>query len=245
MSQLQGKVAIVTGAATGIGRAIANAYVAEDATVAIVDRNEPAANAAARELGPRAFAICADIADRSDVERMVAEVKRRHGRIDVLVNNAALWKELTRRPYWEIPPEEWDRVFAINTRGPFLATVAVTPTMIEQGKGKLIYLGSATVWTAQATLTHYVSSKAALIGLMHCVARELGPKGICANMIHPGMTDTGGTPRDYLEARAKLRLIPRVQEPTDLAGAAVFLASDASDFITGQQLHVDGGVVLR
>ncbi len=245
MNQLKGKVAIVTGGATGIGRAIANAYVAEGAKVAIVDHNEPAASAAARELESSAFAIKADIAERGDVERMIAEVKRREGRIDVLVNNAALWKELERRPYWEIPPEEWDRVFAVNTRGPFLATVAVTPTMVAQGKGKLIYLGSATVWTAQATLTHYVSSKAALIGLMHCVARELGPRGICANMIHPGMTDTGGTSREYLEARAKLRLIPRVQEPTDLAGAAVFLASDASDFITGQQLHVDGGVVLR
>ena len=135
-------------------------------------------------------------------------------------------------------------MFAVNTRGPFLCTVAVTPAMIRQGKGKIIYIGSATIWTAQATLTHYVSSKAALIGLMHCVARELGPHKICANIIHPGMTDTGGTTREYLEARAKMRLIPRVQEAGDIAGAAVFLAADESDFITGQQLHVDGGIVL-
>lgn len=252
MDRLKAKVAIVTGAAQGMGRVIAEAYVAHGARVAVVDSNAAGATEVAADLcrrfpdnaGDVAIPIGIDVSDEASVARMVATVIERFARVDILVNNAAVWKDLSRRPYWEVPVDEWDRVFAVNTRGPFLCTVAVTPAMIKQGKGKIIYIGSATIWTAQATLTHYVSSKAALIGLMHCVARELGPHKICANIIHPGMTDTGGTTREYLEARAKLRLIPRVQEAGDIAGAAVFLAADESDFITGQQLHVDGGVVL-
>ena len=252
MNRLKAKVAIVTGAAQGMGRVIAEAYVAQGARVAVADSNAVGAAEVAADLcrrfpdkaGDVAIPIGIDISDEANVTRMVATVIERFARVDILVNNAAVWKDLARRPYWEVPVDEWDRVFAVNTRGPFLCTVAVTPAMIRQGKGKIIYIGSATIWTAQATLTHYVSSKAALIGLMHCVARELGPHKICANIIHPGMTDTGGTTREYLEARAKMRLIPRVQEAGDIAGAAVFLAADESDFITGQQLHVDGGIVL-
>jgi NAD(P)-dependent dehydrogenase (short-subunit alcohol dehydrogenase family) len=250
--RLKSRVAIVTGAAQGMGRVIAETYATEGARVAVVDRNEAGAAAVATELckrfpgvhGDVAIPMAIDVSDQASVRSMAETVLAKFGRIDILVNNAAVWKDLARRPYWEVPVEEWDHVFAVNTRGPFLCTVAVTPAMLRQGKGKIIFIGSATIWTAQATLTHYVSSKAALIGLMHCVARELGPHNICANMIHPGMTDTGGTSREYLEARAKLRLIPRVQEADDLAGAALFFASDESDFVTGQQLHVDGGVVL-
>jgi NAD(P)-dependent dehydrogenase (short-subunit alcohol dehydrogenase family) len=249
MGRLDGKVAIVTGAAQGIGRAIAEAFVRESAQVVIADVAAERAVEVSRTLtashGESAsVALAVDVSDRASVERMVDQTTRRFGRLDILVNNAAVWKTLERRPFWEVSSEEWDRVFAVNTRGSFLCTAAVTPVMRRQRRGKIIFIGSATIWTGQSRLTPYVASKAALIGLVRCVARELGPDNICVNMIHPGLTDTGGTSREYLEERSKLRAIPRVQVPADLVGAAVFLGSEESDFITGQQLHVDGGMVF-
>jgi NAD(P)-dependent dehydrogenase (short-subunit alcohol dehydrogenase family) len=249
MGRLDSKVAVVTGGAQGIGRAIAEGLVQEGGRVAIADVVAEKAVAAARELNeaharPAAVAVSVDVSDRASVERMIDETVRSFGQLDILVNNAAMWKSLERRPFWEVPPEEWDRVFAVNTRGPFLCTAAVTPLMRRQRHGKIIFIGSATIWTGQSRLAPYVCSKAALIGLVRCVARELGPDNICVNMIHPGITDTGGVSREYLEERSKLRAIPRVQVPRDLVGAAVFLSSDESDFITGQQLHVDGGMVF-
>ncbi|MDA1325679.1 MAG: glucose 1-dehydrogenase [Proteobacteria bacterium] len=252
MGQLNSKVAIVTGGAQGIGRAIASTYAAEGARVVVADLLYDEAAALCEELNDAhgqsndvvALPVKTDVSDKDSVEEMVARTTEAFGRVDVLVNNAALWKALNRRNFWKISPEEWDQVFAVNTRGPFLCSAAVTPVMQNQNKGKIICIGSATIWTAQATLTHYVSSKAALIGMVRCMARDLGPYNICVNMVHPGITDSGGVDRDYLEERSKLRFIPRVQEPMDLTGACVFFASDASDFVTGQQLNVDGGIVM-
>jgi len=252
MGQLQDKVAIVTGAAQGIGRAVASKYVEEGARVVVADLLYDEAAAFCEELNsehgqsnhPVALALKTDVSNKDSVNDLVAGTMETFGRIDALVNNAALWKALERREFWTIPEEEWDQVFAVNTRGPFLCSAAVTPVMQEQNKGKIICIGSATIWTAQATLTHYVSSKAALIGMVRCMARDLGPHNICVNLVHPGITDTGGVDRAYLEERSKRRFIHRVQEPTDMAGACVFFASDASDFVTGQQLNVDGGIVM-
>jgi NAD(P)-dependent dehydrogenase (short-subunit alcohol dehydrogenase family) len=252
MAQLESKVAIVTGASRGIGRAIASTYAAEGARVVVADLLYDEAAIFCEELNsehgrpnqPVAIPVKTDVSDKDSVADMVAKTVEAFGRIDALVNNAALWKALERREFWTIPEEEWDQVFAVNTRGPFLCSVAVTPVMQKQNKGKIICIGSATIWTAQATLTHYVSSKAALIGLVRCMARDLGPYNICVNMIHPGITDTGGMDRAYLEERSKRRFIHRVQEPMDLTGACIFFASDASDFVTGQQLNVDGGIVM-
>ncbi|MBT5456798.1 MAG: glucose 1-dehydrogenase [Rhodospirillaceae bacterium] len=252
MPQLEDKVAIITGAAQGIGRAVAKSYVQEGAKVVVADLLADEAAVLCDELNseygssnlPVAIPVATDVSDKSSVNDMVARTLEAFGRIDILVNNAALWKALERAEFWTIPEEEWDQVFAVNTRGPFLCSSAVTPIMQEQNKGKIICIGSATIWTAQATLTHYVSSKAALIGMVRCMARDLGPHNICVNLVHPGITDTGGTSREYLEERSKRRFIPRVQEPTDLTGACVFFGSDASDFVTGQQLNVDGGIVM-
>jgi len=250
MSSLQSKVAIVTGGAQGIGYAIAERFVREGATVAIADIAAEAAERACHEIAEKtgkpgaAFPVIVDVAEKTSADAMASQVLSRTGRIDILVNNAGLWKNVTRQPFWDVSVEEWDRLFAVNTRGPFLCSAAVAPSLVEQRSGKIILLGSATIWTAHNLLTPYASSKAALIGLLRCMARELGPYGVCVNMIHPGLTDTGDTSREYLEARSKNRLIPRVQDPEDIIGAAVFLASADSDFITGQQLHVDGGLIL-
>ena len=250
MGSLQSKVAIVTGAGQGIGYAIAERYALEGAKVIVADIEADAARSACAQIEQRVGkAGCAvpeilDVAEKAAVEGMVARVLERHERIDILVNNAAMWKTLARQPFWSISVDEWDRVFAVNCRGPFLCSAAVAPNMIQRKSGKIILVGSATVWTAQSTLTAYAASKAGLIGLLRCMAREFGPHGVCVNMVHPGVTDTGGVDRSYLEERSKNRLIPRVQTPADLIGAAVFFASDDSNFITGQQLHVDGGLIL-
>lgn len=250
--RLAGKVAIVTGAAQGIGRALGFALATEDARVVIADINagkaQQTAEALNRDVGgeSRAIAVGVDVADPESVRKMVEASVARFGGIDVLVNNAAMWGTLERRPFWEIPTDEWDRVMAINTRGPFLCSAAVLPFMRKRGKGKIIFIGSTTIWSAGSLLAHYTTSKAALVGLARCMARELGPDRICVNVIHPGPTDTGvpAQSRERLEQRSQLRAFPRVQVPEDLAGAVVFFASDASDFITGQQLIVDGGMIF-
>lgn len=252
MPTLSGKTAIVTGAAQGIGFAIASAMARAGAQVVVADLLPDQAEAAAEEINqgcssnePRATALHVDIASKESVDAMVAKVVEQHGTVDVLVNNAALWKSLERRPFWEIPTAEWDRVLAVNTRGAFHCCCAAAPVMIQQSKGRIIFIGSSTIGTSQATLTHYTTSKAALIGLMRCVARELGSSNICVNMVHPGLTDTGGSTREYLEARSKNRFIQRVSTPQDLTGIVVFLAGDDSGFITGQQLYVDGGGIVN
>ena len=252
MARLDSKVAIITGGAQGIGRAIAHAYVREGAKVVIADVLQDEAGGLCEELNrdfgtdgkANALAVRTDVSDRDSVEAMVAETRAAFGHIDILVNNAAVWKALERAKFWTISDEEWDQVFAVNTRGPFLCSAAVAPVMQAQGKGKIVFIGSSSIWTAQSTLSHYVSSKAALIGLVRCVARDLGPHNICVNMVHPGITDTSGAPRDYIEQRSKARFLPGVQDATDLAGACLFLASDDADAITGQQLNVDGGIVM-
>lgn len=245
MTRLSGKVAIVTGAARGIGRAIALALAAEGARVAIADIDLDQATAAARD-SDAAFPVYVDVADAASVAQMVDAVAQHLGGIDILVNNAALWGTLQRRPFWEIPFDEWDRVMAVNARGAFLCSSAVLPYMRRRGKGKIILIGSAAIWSARSRLAHYVSSKAALIGLARSMASELGPDRICVNVVHPGPTDTGVPvqTREWLQQRSQMRAIQRVQVPDDIVGAVVFLASDDSDFITGQQLIVDGGMVF-
>ncbi len=251
--RLTGKVAIVTGAAQGIGRALAFALAAEGANVVIADINFGKAQQTSaqlnHDLGYRddcSIAVKVDVADPESVRQMADTAATSFGGIDVLVNNAAMWGMLQRRPFWEIPVEEWDQVLAINARGPFLCSSLVLPHMRKRGKGKIILIGSATIWSGQSRLTHYTVSKAALVGLARCMARELGPENICVNLIHPGATDTGVPvqTREYLEQRSQLRSIARVQSPEDIAGAVVFFASDESDFITGQQLIVDGGLIF-
>lgn len=242
---------MVTGAARGIGRALAGGLARAGASVAVADVDQQGAVEAVRSLeqevgDARFLAVRVDVSRPDSAEAMAQAVAQQFGGIDVLVNNAALWGTLQRRPFWEIPVEEWDRVMAVNTRGPFLCSRAVLPYMRQRGKGKIVLLGSTTIWSAQSQLAHYTVSKAALVGLTRCMARELGPYHICVNILHPGPTDTGVPvqSREYLEQRSRLRSFARVQVPEDLVGAVVFLASDASDFITGQQLIVDGGMVL-
>jgi NAD(P)-dependent dehydrogenase (short-subunit alcohol dehydrogenase family) len=248
---LASKVAIVTGAARGLGAAFAEAYVREGAHVVVADADAAAAedlcarlNGSLGQSGGSAIAVESDVSHRSSVDAMIADTVERYGRIDVLLNNAGVWRTLRRGPFWEIPSDEWDLVLSVNARGPFFCAAGVAGIMQQQRRGKIIFVGSSTVGLGQARSAAYVASKAALIGLMRCVARELGPYGCCANVIHPGLTDSGGMDPTVLEAASQARMIRRIEVPADLVGAAVFLASDESDFMTGQQLVIDGGQVL-
>jgi NAD(P)-dependent dehydrogenase (short-subunit alcohol dehydrogenase family) len=232
---LEGKVAIVTGGAQGIGAAIAGGLSAAGATVVVADLNPP-------EDGIRA-----DVSSEEDVARMVAEALERHGRIDVLVNNAGLYASLEMRPFTEIPLEEWNRVMEINVASMFLTSRAVVPVMREQGAGKIVNISSGTPFRGVPFLLHYVTSKGAIVALTRALAKELGKDSIHVNCVAPGFTMSDGVKEhpDVVEALREVsvaaRTIQRDQVPEDVVGAVVFLCSPAADFITGQTMVIDGG----
>lgn len=244
------KVAIVTGAARGIGLSIAGRLCEARASVVLTDLETGDLDGAVESIRRDHFpadclALKVDVTSRESVETMIREVVSKFGRIDILISNAGIWKDLTRGPFWQLQNAEWHRVFQVNTEGAFNCAAAVSPQMIKQKSGRIIFIGSAAVGEALADVTHYTASKAALIGLMRCAAKELGKNGITVNMVNPGQTDTGGVTRERLELRAQSKFIPRVVMPRDLTGIVTFLASDESSFITAQQIHVDGGGVLN
>jgi NAD(P)-dependent dehydrogenase (short-subunit alcohol dehydrogenase family) len=232
---LEGKVAIVTGGAQGIGAAIAGGLSAAGATVVVADLNPP-------EDGIRA-----DVSSEEDVARMVAEALERHGRIDVLVNNAGLYASLEMRPFTEIPLEEWNRVMEINVASMFLTSRAVVPVMREQGAGKIVNISSGTPFRGVPFLLHYVTSKGAIVALTRALAKELGKDSIHVNCVAPGFTMSDGVKEhpDVVEALRDVsvaaRTIQRDQVPEDVVGAVVFLCTPAADFITGQTMVIDGG----
>jgi NAD(P)-dependent dehydrogenase (short-subunit alcohol dehydrogenase family) len=235
MSALDGKVAIVTGGAQGIGAAIVSGLEAEGAEVVIADLEPP-------ERGIRA-----DVSSEDDVERMVAEALERNGRIDILVNNAGLYASLEMRPFTEIPLEEWNRVMEVNVASMFLTSRAVVPVMREQGGGKIVNISSGTPFRGVPFLLHYVTSKGAIVAFTRALAKEVGKDGILVNCVAPGFTMSDGV-RSHPEVVEKLRdvsvaarTIQRDQVPEDVVGAVVFLCSPAADFVTGQTMVIDGG----
>jgi NAD(P)-dependent dehydrogenase (short-subunit alcohol dehydrogenase family) len=244
------KVAIVTGAARGIGFEVANRLCQAGAAVILTDVAARDVEGAAETIRTQfsaaaCLALIADVSSRTSVETMVGDVVSKFGHIDILVANAGIWKDLKRGPFWQLPNAEWQRAFQVNTEGAFNCAAAVSPHMIKQNSGRIIFIGSAAIGEALADVTHYTASKAALTGLMRCAAKELGKDGITVNMVNPGQIDTGGVTRERLEMRAKGKFIPRVAVPADLAGIVTFLASDESSYITAQQIYVDGGGVLN
>jgi NAD(P)-dependent dehydrogenase (short-subunit alcohol dehydrogenase family) len=235
MGILDGKVAIVTGGAQGIGAAIALGLMGEGAAVVVADLNPP-------EGGIRA-----DVASEADVTALVDETLARHGRIDVLVNNAGLYASLEMRPFTEIPVEEWNRVMEVNVASMFLTCRAVVPIMREQGGGKIVNISSGTPFRGVPFLLHYVTSKGAIVALTRALAKELGKDSIHVNCVAPGFTMSDGV-KSHPEVIEKLRdvsvasrALQRDQVPEDVVGAVVFLCTPAADFITGQTMVIDGG----
>lgn len=250
MGQLSGKVAIITGGAGGIGRAYCLGFAREGAAVAVADLGDASATVAEIEAaGGRAIAVQVDVSDEASTEAMAEAVLAHFGQIDILVNNAGWFRYAKRGPFTEIPIEEWDRAFAINVRGTWLCAKAVTPAMRARGHGKIINVSSMTVWKGNVNFLHYVASKSAILGLTRSLALELGPDNIAVNTLVPEYI-----PHD-LEYAAELpqidtkivaqRVFKRTQTPEDMVGACIFLASPASDFVTGQSLLVNGGTQFQ
>jgi len=252
--RLKDKVAIITGGAHGIGKAYAMRFVDEGAKVVIADISLEAANAtveALRERGAEALAIRTDVSSPEDTQEMVEKTIAHFGRIDILINNAAVFGRIkvARVPFWELGVDEWDRTMAVTLRGTFLCSKAVFPHMKAQGGGKIINTASGTVFSGAPNYAHYIASKGGVVALTKAMARELGGYNINVNCIAPGSTFSEDPSNQAEFERRKrdaaLRAMKRVEYPEDLVGAAVFLASSDSDFITGQTVVVDGGRIMR
>lgn len=247
MGRLDGKVAIVTGAAQGIGETYSKALAQEGAKIVVSDIADCARVAGdITGNGGQAIAITADVTDDSSLAALVDKTETEFGPVEILVNNAALFAELRLTPFMQISNEDWDRVMAVNVRGTFQTTKAVVPSMIKNGRGKIINISSGTFYYGGPGLAHYVSSKGAIIGFTRSASRELGDKNIFVNCIAPGLTESEGVREhpDLDVARAptiQSRTIKRDMLPEDLIGSLLFLASEDSDFLTGQTLNVDGG----
>jgi 3-oxoacyl-[acyl-carrier protein] reductase len=240
------EVVIVTGAAGGLGRVYALALAEAGYDVVAADISDPSGVAGEIEAaGGTALGVTVDVRDAASTEAMAQAAHERFGRIDALVNNAAYYTAIVKKPFDELTVEEWDHCFAVNVRGAWLCTRAVTPTMKDQRSGKIVNVSSTTVPTGLDGFLHYVSSKAAIIGLTRSLARELGEWRIAVNTVTP---DYIAFDRDYDNRQPELaailaqqRCFKREVAPDDMVGTILFLVGHGSDFVTGQNFHVNGG----
>ena len=251
MGRLEGRVAIVTGAAQGIGAAFARAMAAEGAKIAIADLDSgEKVVAELREAGAEAIDVPTNVADEESCNKMVGATVEAFGKLDIIVNNAAIFTSVERKPFTEITVEEWDSVLAVNTKGVWLCCKAAVPEMRKNGYGKIISICTGRIFKGSPFFLHYDASKAAVLGITRSLAREIGGDNICINAIAPGSTMSenvlkrsnwmGGSTATTTATRA----LKREETPEDLVGACVYLASSDSDFVTGQTMVVDGGSAM-
>jgi len=250
---LKDKVAIITGAGRGIGRAFALRFAEEGAKLLLPDISLERAEGVVKEIrakGGEAVAMLTDISDENATQKMAEKIMQQYGRVDILLNNAAIWYGLNITPWDAWTVEEWDRIFSVNVRGTWLCCKAIAPLMIKQSRGKIINITSnvARVPAAQLFLP-YSCSKGAIYTLTHALARALGPSGINVNAIAPGYvaSEASLAQRDsekIFEIATSEQSIQKRLQPADLVGTAVFLASAESDFISGQVFYIDGGTVM-
>ncbi|GIK42585.1 MAG: 3-oxoacyl-ACP reductase [Chloroflexota bacterium] len=247
--RLKGKVVIVTGAARNIGRVYALGLARAGAEVVaadILDCSETVAEVEA--AGGKALNVRVDVTDEAATGQMVQATVDRFGRIDGLVNNAAIFHDITLNPFYKISGNEWDRLMAVNLKGPFNCSKAVFPVMKNQGYGRIINIASNTVYKGTEGFLHYVTSKSGVLGFTRALARECGPHGINVNAVAPDYIpherDDQERPEHDLMIQSQ-RIIQRRQLPEDVLGTVLFLLSSDADFITGQTLLVNGGIVMQ
>ncbi len=248
--RLDGRVAVVTGGGGGLGADICHALAAAGAAVAVAGRTQESIDAVRDEViaaGGTAISVLGDVSRKESIEATAAAVCGELGGIDILVNNAAIYP---RRAWTEITEQEWDEVLATNLKGYFLCARACYPSMAERGRGRIINLTSVTFFIGMAMLLDYVSSKGGIIGFTRALGRELGPEGITVNAISPGAFPTDAekihpNPEQYNDWILDQQSLKRRGTPEDIGNLAVFLASDASSFITGQTIEIDGGWAMH
>jgi NAD(P)-dependent dehydrogenase (short-subunit alcohol dehydrogenase family) len=241
-----GKVVIVTGAAGGLGRAFAQGFASAGASLVVADIDMAGVDETAALIsatGAKAVAVKVDVTSKESTDALAQAALDSFGRIDVLINNAAIYATLTRKPFTEIDPAEWDRVMNVNVKGAWLCSASVYPKMSHPG-GRIVNIASATVFSGSPLWMHYVASKAAVIGMTRVMAREVGGDGVTVNAIAPGFTLTEASLSLIEDAETygvDRGAIKRSSQPDDIVGTALFLASDNASYITGQTLVVDGG----
>ena len=250
---LQDKVVIITGGGRGIGRAFALRFAAEGAKIFLPDISLERAESVVKEIkekGGIAAAILTDISDENAVQQMAARVIQEYGKVDILINNAAIWYGINAIPWDAWQGSDWDKIFAVNVKGTWLCCKAIVPLMVKQSKGKIINIASNVAKVPAARLyLPYACSKGAVYTLTHALARELGQFGINVNAIGPGFTATEASlsqqdSDQIFKFATSEQSMQRREQASDLVGTAVFLASAESDFISGQVIFVDGGTVM-
>ena len=251
MFNIKGKTLAVTGGAQGLGREFALSFAGEGAKVAVVDINGEKAESVAGEIkaaGGEAIAVQLDVTDLAAAEVMAKTVNDTFGSFDILINSAAIFSTIKLKPFYEMPIEEYRRVIDVNMTGTLITSRAAAHYMMEQKWGRIINLTSCSFFEGRGNYVHYTSSKAGVIGITRAIARELGGFGVTANAIAPGATVTE-VPRETVNEEWKKkvmanRCIQRTQVPEDLVGIAMFMASEESEFMTGQTVVVDGGMIF-
>jgi NAD(P)-dependent dehydrogenase (short-subunit alcohol dehydrogenase family) len=248
---VSGRVVIITGAGQGIGRDYALAFVAAGAKPVLAEINGDKLRDVASEIetgGGEAFAIETDVGSPDSVKAMVATTLEKYGQIDVLINNAAIFANIPRRKFYDIPYDEWNNVLHVNITGSYLCASAVVPAMRKAGQGRIINISSGTVPQGAPGFLHYVTSKAAVVGMTRVMARELGDDKINVNAVMPGYTETeiehASMDDELRQFIHEKRILKRAETPEDLIGIVMFLASPASSFITGQSIACCGGEVM-
>jgi len=247
--RLKDKVAIVTGAAQGIGAAYARGIAKEGAAVAVVDILDPNPTVKAiQDSGGKALALKIDVSDEKQTQDMAKKTLDAFGRIDILINNAAIYGTIVRKKFEEITVEEWDKLYSVNVKGIFLCVKAVAPQMKAQQSGKIINATSSTFFKGNEDFLHYVSSKGAVVAMTRSLARELGEYNVNVNAIAPGQTLSEANLKrgDKVDSNSlRIRLLKKRLYPEDLVGTIIYLSSPDSDMMTGQVLLVDGGTAFH
>lgn len=249
MNRLEGKVAVITGAAQGIGAAYAEGMAAQGAKVVVTDVADTSAVVERiKAAGGSAIGCHTDVTDNDSLAAMVVQAESEFGPIEILINNAAIFATIKMKPFTEISEDEWDALMRVNVRGSFQCAKAIVPSMRKNGRGKIINISSGTFLRGAPMFCHYVTSKGAIVGQTRALAAELGADNIHVNCIIVGLTESEGVKQhdqmsEFTGPTLQARIIKRPMLPEDLLGTVYHLASEDSDFITGQCVNVDGGAL--